>query len=126
MTIDDQVRDKKLQYDINKEAAKISDEITKLNEKVNLDNLIYRYKGETPDENFDRYDNALNIIDKIKNGNIKLADVKRYQIKFKSNLGKIKKGSNKKDQRSKKTNYTILTCFTKQETRLLNFMMIIL
>ena len=102
MTIDDQVRDKKLQYDINKEAAKISEEITKLNEKVNLDNLIYRYKGETPDENFDRYDIALNIIDKIKNGNIKLADVKRYQIKFKSNLGKIKKEATKKIKGAKK------------------------
>ena len=102
MTIDDQVRDKKLQYDINKEAAKISEEITKLNEKVNLDNLIYRYKGETPDENFDRYDNALNIIDKIKNGKIKLADVKNDQIKFKSNLGEIKKGNNKKRSKEQK------------------------
>ena len=32
----------------------------------------------------------------------------------------------KKDQMSKKTHYTILKCFTWQETRLLNFLMIIL
>ena len=44
------------------------DEITKLGEKVNLDDLIYRCKGKTPDGNFDRYDNALNLINKIKNG----------------------------------------------------------
>ena len=69
------------------------DQITKLDEKVNHD-LICRYKGKTSDENF-TYDNALILIDKIKNGKIKLADVKNDQIKFKSNLGKIKKGKNK-------------------------------
>ena len=46
------------------------------------------------------------------------------QIKFKSNLGEIKRGP--KNQKSEKTRYTILKCFTKQETRLVNFMMIIL
>ena len=34
------------------------DEITKLDGKVNLDDLIYRYKGKTPDKKFDIYDNA--------------------------------------------------------------------
>ena len=46
------------------------DEITKLDEKVNPDDLIYRYKDKTPDEKFDKYDNALKLIDKIKNGEI--------------------------------------------------------
>ena len=72
------------------------------------------------------YDNALDLIDKIKNGEIKLAEAKNDQIRFKSNLGEIKKETIKKDQKSKKTHYTILTCFTKQETRLLNFLMNIL
>ena len=45
-------------------------EITKLDEKVNPDDLVYRYKGKIPDEKFDKYDNALNLIDKIKNGEI--------------------------------------------------------
>ena len=44
------------------------DEITELDKKINLDDLIYRYKGKTPVEKFDKYDNALNLIDKIKNG----------------------------------------------------------
>ena len=104
--------------------------ITNLDKKVNLDDLIYRliyrYKGKTPDENFDTYDNVLNLIDKIKNVEIKLAETKNDQIKFKSNLGKIKKGNNQKYQKIKKTCNTILKCFTKQKTRLLNFMMIIL
>ena len=58
------------------------DEITKLDEKVNLNNPIYRYKGKTPDGNFDAYNNALVLINKIKNGRIKLADVKNDQIKI--------------------------------------------
>ena len=72
------------------------DEITELDKKVNHDDLIYRYKGKTPDEKFDKYDNALDLIDKIKNGEIKLAEAKNDQINFKSSLGKIKKGNNKK------------------------------
>ena len=97
-------------------------EVTELNKKVNLDDLVYRYKGRTPDEKFDKYDNALNLFDKIKNGEIKLAEAKNDQIRFKSNLGKTKKGSNKKRSKEEKTNYAILTCFTKQETSLLIFL----
>ena len=52
---------------------------------------------------FDKFDNALDIINKIKKGEISLADVKSNQAKFKSDLGEIKKGNNKKDQKSKKT-----------------------
>ena len=46
-------------------------------------------------------------------------------MKFKTYLGEIKKGKNI-NQKSKKTLCTILKCSTKQETKLLNFMMIIL
>ena len=42
------------------------DEITKLDKKVNNGDLIYRYKGKTPNENFNANDNALNFIDKLK------------------------------------------------------------
>ena len=64
--------------------------------------LIYRYKGKTLDKKFDKYDNAVNLINKIKNGEIKLADAKNDQIKFKSNLGEIKKGNNKKKSKEQK------------------------
>ena len=77
---------------------------TELDKKVNSDNLIYRYKGRTADAKFDKFDNALDIINKIKNGEISLADVKNNQANFKSNLGEIKKGNNKKDRKSKKKN----------------------
>ena len=92
--------------------------------KVNSNDLIYRYKGKTADAKFDKFDNALKIMNKTKNGEIRLADVKNNQRKFKSYIGKIKKHTDV-DQKSKKTLCIILKCFTKQEKTLLTFMMII-
>ena len=80
----------------NKLVDKRIDDITELDKKVNLDDLIYIYKGKTPDQKFGKYDNALNLIDKMKNGEIKLAEAKNDQIQFKSNLGKIKKRKQQK------------------------------
>ena len=51
------------------------EKITDLDKKVNSDDLIYRYKGNTADAKFDKFDNALDI-NKIQNGEITLADVK--------------------------------------------------
>ena len=99
------------------------EKIIDLDKKVNSDDLIYRYRGSTADIKFDEFDNALNIINKIQNGEIRLASVKNNQEKFKSYLGEMKKG---KKQKSKKTLCTILKRFAKQEGKLLNFMMIIL
>ena len=50
--------------------------ITDLEKKVGSDDLIYRYKGNTSDVKFDKFDNALNIINKIQNGEINVVDVK--------------------------------------------------
>ena len=63
--------------------------------KVNGHDLIYRYKSNTADVKFDKFDNALNIINKIQNGEIEQADVKNNQEKFKSYLGEIKKRKQK-------------------------------
>ena len=68
--------------------------------------MIYRYKGNTPNKEFNTYDNALDLIDKIKNGEIKLAEAKNNQINFRSNLSEIKKGS-KKSKTQKDTLYNI-------------------
>ena len=110
----------------NKFADKRLDEKTKLDEKVNLDNLIYRYKDKTTDAKFDEFDNAFNLLDKIRNGKTTLADVKSDKIQFKSDLGKIKKRHKKQIKRVKKEHCTILKYFTKQGTVLLIFLMIIL
>ena len=87
---------------LNKLADKMLDDITELDKKVNRDDLIYRCKGKTSDEKSDKYDNVLNLINKIKNGEIKLAEAKNGQIRFKSSLGEIKKGNNKKISKEQK------------------------
>ena len=58
--------------------------------------LIYECKDKTPDENFNTYDNVLYLINKMEYGEIKLAEAKNDQTRFKSVLGEIKKGNNKK------------------------------
>ena len=88
------------------------EKITDLDKKVNSDDLIYRYKGNTADAKFDKFDNALNIINKIQNAEISLADVKNNQEKFKSYLGEIKKGNNKrKSKEQKNALYSIETLY---------------
>ena len=99
------------------------EKITGLDEKVNSDNLVYRYKGNTADEKFNEFDNALDIINKIRDGEKDLADVKKNQQKFKFYLGEIKKAV--KNQKNKETLCIILKCSIKQGMELLNFMMII-
>ena len=75
--------------------------ITALDKKVNRDDLICEYKGNTADAEFDQFDNALDLIDKIRNGKISLTNVKNNQEDFKSNLGEIKKGDKKKRAKKK-------------------------
>ena len=100
-------------------------EITELDEKVNRNDLVYRYKGKSSDKKFDEYNNALDLINKIKNNEIKLSDVKNDQINLKSYLGKIRKGS-KKIKEKKTPQYSISKWFTKQGKRLLICLMIML
>ena len=57
--------------------------------------MIYRYKSNTADVNFNKFDNTFSIIDKIRDGKTDLADVKNNQENFKSYLGEIKKGNKK-------------------------------
>ena len=77
------------------------EKITDLDERVNNDDLIYRYKGNIANAKFDEFDNAFDIVNKIREGKTKLADVKNNQQKFKPFLGKIKKGGKKsKEQKN--------------------------
>ena len=52
---------------------------------------MYRYNGNTDDVKFDEFDNAFNLLDKTREGKIKLANAKHDQIKFKSDVGEMKK-----------------------------------
>ena len=101
--------------------------VNELHKKVNLDDLVYKDKCKSPDEKFDKYDNALDFINKIRNGDVKLLETKNDQAIVKSYLGKIKKEiTKKKIKEANKTHLKTLKCFTKQKTRLLNSMTIIL
>ena len=71
------------------------EKITDLDTKVNSDDLRYRYKYNIADAECDKFDVALDIIDKVGDGKIDLVHVKNNQEKFKSYLGKIKKGNKK-------------------------------
>ena len=80
--------------------------------KVNSDDLIYRYKGNSPDLNFNEFDNAVALIDKIRDGKISLINVKNNQEEFKSYLREIKKGkNNRKSKEKKNTLYNIETLY---------------
>ena len=83
------------------------EEITDLDKKVNSDELIYRYKGRTADANLDKLDNALDIIDEIRNSEINLTNVKNNQAKFKSNLGEKRKTYKNRSKEQKDSLYNI-------------------
>ena len=82
------------------------EKITDLDKKVNSDDLIYRYKGRLADTKFDEFDNALGIINKIRDGKKDLVEIKNNQQTFKYYLGEIKKG-NKISKEQKNTIYNI-------------------
>ena len=84
------------------------EKITDLDERVNSDDLIYRYKGNTADSKFDEFDNTLGIINKIWDSKTDLADVKNNQKQFKSFLGKIKKRKKSKERKSALYNIEML------------------
>ena len=75
-----------------------------MNKKVDLNDLVYRYKGKSPGEKLDKYHNALNLFDKIRNVEIKLANAKNDQIIFKSHLGETKKRKQQKKIKRAKRN----------------------
>ena len=60
-------------------------EITKLDKNVNLDDLIYRYKGSTADAKFNEFDNDFSLLDKTRDGKISLAGAKM----IKQNLNQV-------------------------------------
>ena len=80
--------------------------MTNLDKRVDSKNLMHRYKGNTADPKFDEFDNAIDVVNNIRNGKKELISVKKNQEKFKSLLSEIKKGS-KKSKEQKNTVYNI-------------------
>ena len=45
-----------------------------LNKRVDIDKLVFEYKGNTPDEDFSKFKNALDLISEIRDGEISLSE----------------------------------------------------
>ena len=56
--------------------------------------MVFKYKDKTPDADFIKFDNALVLIDKLRNGEVILNEIKDDQTKFKIRLGRNKKSTN--------------------------------
>ena len=74
----------------NKLTEESYEKINNLGKKVN-NKLVFKYKGNTTDEDFRGFDNAFELISKIRDGEISLNEAKDEQAKLKSRIGEIKK-----------------------------------
>ena len=80
--------------------------VTELDKKVNYDDWINKYKGNIKDAEFNQFDNAFSLLDKIRDGKISLTDAKNDQEDFGRNLREIEK-TNTKKKRSKEQKNTL-------------------
>ena len=58
------------------------EEITTSNKNINTADLIYEYTDPAIDAKFNEFDNAINILNKIREGRISLADAKTDRAEF--------------------------------------------
>ena len=68
------------------------DEIIELTDEINLDDLIYYFRKESSRKRFDEFENGINLFEKIKSGDEKLEEAKKYKKVFKSTLKEIVRG----------------------------------
>ena len=69
-----------------------SSEFKDLEKRINLDNLIYKYKNEEKSpKDFRNYQNPIDLFKDLNNGNINPKEVLKDQVNFKSDLGETKK-----------------------------------
>ena len=60
----------------NKLTEEIFEKINNLDEKIDSNELVFKYKGKTADEDFSNFDNALDLIGKIRDSKIILMQQK--------------------------------------------------
>ena len=60
----------------NKLADESREKINNLNKKVDTNNLVFKYKDKIPDADFSKFDNVLVLIDKLRNGEVSLNEIK--------------------------------------------------
>ena len=68
------------------------DEIKKLTDEIDNNDLIYYLEKNTARKNFNDFDNGIKLFRKIQSAEMKLEDAKELQNIFKTNLSKISKG----------------------------------
>ena len=88
-----------------KQTKTIEDQVKKEIKAIDRNKLIYKYKGNTSDADFSEYCDAIDLINKIKNGDVSLKQSINDQYEVKSKLVKIKKGNPK---RKSKTNLDVM------------------
>ena len=67
----------------NKLTEEIFDKINNLDKMVGTNKLVFKYNSNTADEDFSTFDNALGLINKIRDGEISLNEAKNEQAKLK-------------------------------------------
>ena len=67
----------------NKLTEESFEKINNLYKKVDIDKLVFKYKGNNLDDDFSKFDNALDLISKIRDGEISLSEAKDKQAKLK-------------------------------------------
>ena len=112
----------KRKRNISKLTEESFEKINNLDKKADIDKLVFKYKGNTADQDFSRFDNALDLIDKIRDGEISLNEAKDDQTKLRSDMGEIKTVRKKYQKRVRKQEQ-ILKVFIMQEKQLLFFLM---
>ena len=73
-------------------------EIKNLDNSVDKDKLIYKYKGNISDVDFSEYYGAIDLINKIKDGNVSLKQAINNQHDLKLKLAEVKKETQKGSQ----------------------------
>ena len=65
--------------------------INSLDKKIITNKLLFTYKSNIVDQDFSRFDNALDLIDKTKEGKISLTEAKDELARLKSDMGDIER-----------------------------------
>ena len=68
------------------------DKVKELTNKINQNDLIYYFKGNTTRKMFDDFLNGIKLFRKIQSGEVKLEEAKKLQNVFKSKLNEISRG----------------------------------
>ena len=75
------------------------DEILEMSKEINFNNLIYHFKGSSPSIIFTEFEDPMYTYAQLKT----LQQVKKEQKIFRSELGQITSGEQKKNQKTNQT-----------------------